>query len=269
MSAQTLPARRRHVFEIEDQPWLPQAIRDGVTGYLNFIGNLDARPYQGFCDALAAGLRATGEREILDLCSGSAGPLPTLIAELDRRDVAVRVRLSDLFPNTEAMTAAANAVPGRISHATQPVDATAVPAELAGFRLLCNAFHHFRPDMARAILADAVAQRRGIAVFEGVGRYPASILTCAVTSVGVLATSLFMRPRRLSRLALTWLVPAIPFVATWDGVVSCLRVYSPDELRELLASVPGADDYQWQIEAEQVGRSPIRVTWLVGFPRPM
>ncbi|MBZ5708418.1 hypothetical protein [Nannocystis pusilla] len=268
MSAQTLPARRRHVFEIEDQPWLPQAIRDGVTGYLNFIGNLDARPYRSFCDALAAGLRATGERELLDLCSGSAGPLPTLIGELDRRDVAVRVRLSDLFPNIEAMTAAAAAVPGRITHEARPVDATAVPAELAGFRLLCNAFHHFRPAKARAILADAVAQRRGIAVFEGVGRYPASIAACAVTSLGVLATSLVMRPRRLSRLALTWLVPAIPFVATWDGVVSCLRVYSPEELRELLASVPGADGYTWRIEAERLGRSPLRVTWLVGFPRP-
>ncbi|PCC71830.1 hypothetical protein SAMN02745121_03182 [Nannocystis exedens] len=267
MAGQSLLGRRRHLFEIEDQPWLPQPIRDGVTGYLNYIGNLDARPYQGFCDALAAALRTTGERELLDLCSGSAGPLPTLIAELDRRDVPVRVRLTDLFPNAEAMAAAASTVPGRIFHETRPVDATAVPAELAGFRLLCNAFHHFRPAQARAILADAVAQRRGIALFEGVGRYPASIATCMVTSLGVLATSLLMRPVRWSRLALTWVVPAIPLVATWDGVVSCLRVYSPDELRELLATVPGAEDYTWQIETEPLGRSPMRVTWLVGAPR--
>ncbi|MDC0717879.1 hypothetical protein [Nannocystis bainbridge] len=267
MTGQGVLGRRRHGFEIEDQPWLPRAIRDGVTGYLNFIGNLDPRPYQGFCDALAAALRSTGERELLDLCSGSAGPLPTLISELDRRGVPVRVRLTDLFPNAEAMLAAASTVPGRIVHEPRPVDATAVPAELAGFRVLCNAFHHFRPAQARAILADAVAQRRGIAAFEGVGRYPASIATCMVTSLGVLATSPFIRPLRLSRLAWTWLVPAIPFVATWDGVVSCLRVYSPDELRELLATVPGAEDYAWQIESEPLGRSPMRVTWLVGAPR--
>lgn len=266
MTGQTLLARRRHVFEIEDQSWLPQVVRDGVTGYLNFVGNLDARPYRGFCDALAAGLRATGEREVVDLCSGSAGPLPTLIAELDRRGVAVRVRLTDLFPNHAAMTSAAAAVPGRIEHEARAVDATAVPAELGGFRLLCNAFHHFRPAQARAILADAVAQRRGIAVFEGVGRYPASIAACMVTSVGVLATAPFVRPRRWSRLALTYALPLIPLVATWDGVVSCLRVYSPAELRELVATVPGADDYTWQIEAEQLGRSPVRVTWLVGCP---
>ncbi len=54
----------------------------------------------------------------------------------------------------------------------EPVDATAVPAELGGFRTLLGAFHHFPPDVARSILADAAQKRRGLAVLEYTERRP-------------------------------------------------------------------------------------------------
>ena len=47
----------------------------------------------------------------------------------------------------------------------------------------------------------------------------------------------------------------------FDGMVSCLRTYTPDELRALAAeSTP--DGYAW--EAGEVGDGPIPVTYLVG-----
>jgi len=49
----------------------------------------------------------------------------------------------------------------------EPVDVTGVPDELVGFRTLFSAFHHFRPEQARAILGDAVRKHQGIAIFEG------------------------------------------------------------------------------------------------------
>jgi len=39
-----------------------------------------------------------------------------------------------------------------------------VPDELTGFRTIFSAFHHFRPEEARAVVADAAHQRQGIAV---------------------------------------------------------------------------------------------------------
>ena len=41
-----------------------------------------------------------------------------------------------------------------------------MPDELGGFRTLFNAFHHFPPERARAILEDAVHKGQGIGVFE-------------------------------------------------------------------------------------------------------
>jgi hypothetical protein len=47
-----------------------------------------------------------------------------------------------------------------------PVDATNVPADLDCVRTMFNGFHHFAPDAAGAILADAVAKRGAIAIVE-------------------------------------------------------------------------------------------------------
>ena len=43
-----------------------------------------------------------------------------------------------------------------------------------------------------------------------------------------------IRPLRLSRLIFTYLLPAIPIIGLFDGIVSCLRTYSPEEMRQLI-----------------------------------
>jgi len=145
-----------------------------------------------------------------------------------------------------------------------PVDARAVPAALDGFRTVFTAFHHFRPAEARAILADAVAKRQGIAVFEAARRAPWEILVVALTWLGVLIAAPFIRPWRWSRFFWTYLPPILPLLGTFDGVVSCLRAYSPAELREL---VRGLDTYDWEVGDIRGGWSPLRGTYLIGVPK--
>src|SRR5712691_9799129 len=139
----------------------------------------------------------------------------------------VPVLLSDKFPNRAADK-------GTVPFHSLAVDATAVPADLQGFRTIFTAFHHFRPSEARAILADAVRQGQGIGVFEISRRAPREIAVIALTWLAVLVFVPFIRPFRWSRLVWTYLPPVLPLVGLFDGVVSCLRTYSPAELRELL-----------------------------------
>jgi hypothetical protein len=56
-------------------------------------------------------------------------------------------------------------------------------------------------------------------------------------------------------------------MALWDGIVSCLRVYDPDELRALVSPLERAD-YVFEIE-RFVPRTgpPLPVTLLIGRPR--
>jgi hypothetical protein len=124
-----------------------------------------------------------------------------------------------------------------------------------------STFHHFRPAEARAIVQDAVNAREGIGIFEGARRAPSTIAMTCVFVLMLFVGTLWMRPFRWTRLFWTYLVPIIPLVLLFDGVVSCLRTYRPEELREIVADL-NARDYRWEIGEHSTGRAPI--TYLIG-----
>ena len=93
------------------------------------------------------------------------------------------------------------------------------------------------PPTARAILADAVRKRRAIAIFEGVN----------VRAIGLVA---------------------IPLLVLFDGTVSLLRLYLEDELRELVASVPDHETFEWDIGTTSVASLSVGPIHLVGIPKP-
>jgi len=266
-----VPARaglaRRQLLELEDQPWCPRAVRDGATDYLELVARWGG-VHEAVAPILARALRATGVRRIVDLCAGGGGPwrplLPALRAELGDD---VTVCLTDLFPNRDAAERLARSAGGRLTAWPDPVDARAVPAELDGFRTLFTSFHHFPPGDATAILADAVRRRQGIAIFELTARRVRTAATLAAGPLLALVLAPFARPFRWSRLLYTYLIPAIPLVVLWDGVVSCLRSYTGPELRAM-AECAGGDDYAWEAGACAVPRLPVPLTWLIGYPAP-
>lgn len=156
-------------------------------------------------------------------------------------------------------------LPGWVELETRPVDAQQVPPDLQGFRLVCNGFHHLKPAQARACLLDAVRQRRGVALVELAQRSPWSMLQIALGTATQLVVTPFIKPFRWRRLFYTYAVPLVPLCTLWDGMVSCLRVYDPDELQSLIAELP-ANDYHWQCGRLRVPRMPTELTYLIGTP---
>jgi hypothetical protein len=152
-------------------------------------------------------------------------------------------------------------------HSTS-VDATNVPAELDGVRTMFNAFHHFPPAVARAILADAVAKRRALAIFEGANSRAVGVIAMPLQLPLILLLTPFVRPFRWSRLLFTYIVPLIPLMVLFDGTVSFLRLYLEDDLRELVAGVPGHETFVWDIGSTSVRGFPHRLTHLIGVPKP-
>ena len=127
-----------------------------------------------------------------------------------------------------------------------------------------DAFHHLRPEQARAMLADAVAKGEGVGVFECGSRSLPMLLGALPTPLRVLVLAPFIRPFRWSRLFCTYLVPALPLVLLFDVIVSCLRIYSAPELRDLIA---GLDRYHWDIgTVRKITWLPIPNTYLIGVP---
>jgi hypothetical protein len=250
--------RRRHLIEIHEQPWCPRSLRDAITDTIAFFTAV-GRPFRVVEEQLIEAIRQSGAEQVVDLCSGAGGPWPQLARALEGSPV--RVVLTDLHPNEEALRRAGRIGGGRIRAHPDPVDARAVPDELEGLRTLFTSFHHFRPGDARRILEDALQRGRGIAVFEAQERRLGAMLFFLSYVPLTLAAAPFMRPFRWSRLFWTYLVPALPLVVTFDAIVSCLRTYTPEELRKMSADLATGVC----IGQVRVSGLPLRVTFLVAL----
>lgn len=251
---------RLHLVELEDQQWFPRILRDFATDYLQAIQDLYPID-ETLVEPLASTLEASGEHRIVDLCSGASGPVLGVCRALKTQGHDVEVTLTDYFPNVEAFAHLAEAHPA-IDYESRSVDARAVPDDLEGLRTIFNGIHHFRPRQVQEILTDAVGRRRPLAIFDMTRRSATSILGMLLSPIMVWVLTPRIRPFRWSRLLLTYPIPLAPFVVLWDGVVSQLRGYEPDELQSLAEAA--GPDYTWRSGRLQAG--PVPVTYLTGLP---
>jgi len=257
--------RRLHLVELEDLPWLPAVLRDGATAYLEFViahsGQVDR-----LLPPLERVLRQTGITEIVDLCSGSGGPIRAVVETLRGKGVVVHATLTDKYPNRSAMQEAAGKSNGAITFSEASIDATRVPPNLRGVRTVFNAFHHFRPSDALGVLKNAAETRTPIALFEMVSREPLQLVGLLFAPIAAMLTVPFWRPFRWSFLLLSWVLPLVPLVILWDGIVSWLRIYGETELWELVRRIESSD-FEWEIGKIRLGGPPVHAVYLVGVPK--
>ena len=264
--------RRRHLLEIHEQPWCPQAVRDGATDCLRLIAVI-GRQFQGALPPLRRALALSGAQRIIDLGAGGGGPWLALRTQLQTQTGApIPITLTDLLPNQQAMQAAQAQAPAQIDFIGSPIDATNVPAALQGLRTLFTTFHHFDPPTAQAILQDAVSAGQGIAIFEQTRRTPAAQVFMAILAPIALLAVPLIRPFRWSRLFWTYVLPAIPAVLFFDGVVSCWRTYTEPELRTMIDGLR-IDEvhgmaYVWEMGRARTLLSPLGISYLIGYPAP-
>jgi hypothetical protein len=255
--------KRIQLIEIGDEPWCPRGIRHGVTDFCRFVTELSGL-FNAVAPLLVAALKKTAAQRILDLGSGAGGPWLGLVSVLRQLGMDVPVCLTDHNPNIEALERIQKLSRGTITYLPEPIDAIHIPAELNGFRTMFQAFHHLRPDQAHAALADAVAKEQGIAVFDGTRLNPWLWPLVLGMPLRVLIATPFIRPFRWSRLLWTYIVPALPLVLLFDVIVSLLRLYSVEEMREL---TQGLDGYHWDVGTVRASRVPIQITYLIGTPK--
>jgi hypothetical protein len=258
---------RIHLFEFNDQPWVPAPMRDHLTGLLRLLLEVGchlpgtAEPFLG---RLVQGLAAASQPAIVDLCAGAGGPWvpmqPLLSARVGR---SVPVLLTDLFPNRRAFARAEARSGGAVSGRAEPWDVTHGAPEVPGLRTMLDAIHHFRPADATAILAAAVRDGEPILTHEVPARHPLQALNMLIILpfMALLATP-FLRP-------FDWrwipLLPVIIPMEVWDAFVSCLRCHSPAELLAMAGEADPDGAFLWESGAlAPLGAGGI---WLLGRPR--
>lgn len=233
-----MPLPRLQLFEFNDLSFVPAAVRDTVV---ESLGDTLAWGHilSGLVDPLEACLAATGCREVLDIGSGAGRPAAILLDEFHRcGHTPPRFLLTDLHPQPHDWAVLAAERPGVLAFESTSVDATAVPAHLGRGRLrtIINVLHHLPPELARAVLHDALLNGEGVFVAEGFERRPIGFVTMWPTGLpALLVNPLLTRRDRLAKVALAWLTQRRqPSIGLWDGLVSTLRIYTPDDLRAMV-----------------------------------
>jgi hypothetical protein len=257
--------RRVQFIELHELPWFPPSLRHEITDALQF-GLILLKAYAPTAPLLQSVLDSTRCRSIVDMCSGSGGPWLDLSRRLQPDAQTLHILLTDKYPNLRAFQKVRAASENHIDFYPDPVDAMKVPGELQGFRTMFTSFHHFPPEHARAILQNAVDAGQSIGIFEITRRAPSTIALMFPWALMSFVFTPWIRPFRWSRLLWTYVIPIIPLVLLFDGVVSCLRTYRPQELRDIIKKLSGIE-YQWEVGEHSKASELAPITYSIGYPR--
>lgn len=255
------PFRRRQLIELHEQPWFPEAWR-----HLFCTGLGRAFVMFGMSREISLALAPFVARqrpaEVLDLCSGSGECSVDAWAHIPEDEARRRCTLvlSDLYPDPAAWT--------RLGPSTRfvdaPVDALALGDDLPRTRIMLNSLHHFTPRELSALLRSTASTADGfLAVDRSARNWREMLITVLVVpAASALITAFALRPLRVSNLLWGLLIPVIPLVALFDGVVSNLRSYTVEELRQLVEGIPGP--LTWEIGQTPGGKGSPPMIYIMG-----
>lgn len=252
---------RLHLIEFHEQPWVPSLLRDCVTDYLRTATKLGGH-YSLITSLVQESIHESGTTKILDLGSGAGGAWPELQPSLKTTEgQPVSVLLSDRDPNIPAWKAIKENASGGIDYLETSVDAT--KPGIAGFRTMFNLFHHFREEDAQAILNDANSNRQPILIVEAMDNsIIQGVLIFLLAPIMTLFLTPLIRPFRWGRLLFTYLIPIVPLMVAWDGIVSVIRLYSPQKMRSMTQTL---ENLTWEIGKKK--EKGLVVIYTLGIPK--
>jgi len=201
-------------------------------------------------ELIAKSLKKTNTSDVIDLCSGSGGPMLTIIQRLNEnlRLEKINLTMTDLYPDLETANRVNHQEGNNISYQTNPVDATNVDHNTSGLRTMIGSFHHMRPDYAKKILSSAVSSRQPICIFEISDNSIPIFLWWVVIPINFimcLFITPLVKPFTLQQFLFTYIIPIIPICFAWDGAVSNARTYTLDDMDLLLEELK-SEDYIWE-----------------------
>ncbi len=266
--------KRIQLFEFEDYKWFPSWLRTCMTNllmvFLKMMGTSEVLAY-----LMARVLREKELSQIVDLGSGSGGAMPEVLKELHEIEDLDQVELvmTDLYPNKKVAKKFNENTQDKIRYLETPVDATDLHSAPNGLKTMVNSFHHMSPKAARKILESAVKNRQPILIYEmAENKIPTLVwalflpIALPILMLMTLFMTPFVKPLTWQQLVFTYLIPIIPVCYAWDGQASMPRMYSFNDLDELLEGLENPDFY-WEKGFAKKGNGKKAGTYLVGYPK--
>jgi hypothetical protein len=258
--------KRMQLFEVEDFAWFPNFLRQCMTAYLNTVHRL-FQTSEALAPLLLRLLRKHQTHQIIDLCSGGGGAMPSVAKILrEQYDEPVHLTLSDLYPNKDVAQSINAAGQSWLRYELNPVNAGQVGEDKQGVRTMICSFHHMPPPVAKKILTDAFQKRQPLCIFEISDNSSPKALWWTAFPLGILLVLLvtpFVRPFTFRQFFFTYVLPVLPICIAWDGAASNARTYTESDLQEMLKDLT-APDYSWEIGTVRQKTNPGPMLYLLG-----
>lgn len=257
--------KRFHLFEFEDLSWFPARLRNYVTDFLRTVSEKFGM-FDPVIPHLVNLIEKNNLPKVIDMATGAGGQWRTLLPKILEENGEVRLTLTDKFPNEAALEDIGKQFVDAAEIDMRSIDAIDVPKDLVGIRTMFLSLHHFRPGEVEQIFRNAVNAGAPIAIFEAQRRDIEHVVRFSLSPIAVLLLTPFIRPFGILRLMFTYLIPVVPFVVFWDGVVSVFRTYHNEELEKLAKSVDTNHRFLWSSGLIPNGQQKIQM--FIGYPNP-
>jgi hypothetical protein len=240
--------KRIDLFEFEDFQWFPNWIRMCLTRLMVVMHKL-LGTNKDLVALVSKALKFSPKNAIIDLCSGSGGPMIEVVRILreNHQMKNLSLTLTDLFPNKE-LANKINQNNDNISYIANSIDATNVPSELIGLRTMVCSFHHMNPHTAKGILKDVKDRKQPICIYEiSDNSFPIFLWWIAIP-INFLTTFFItplVRPLTWQQILFTYIIPIIPIFFAWDGATSNARTYTLKDFDILLQGLE-TEHYKWE-----------------------
>jgi len=231
--------KRSHLFEFDDQPWLPKLLR---RAYMEILGNNIFRT-SPFKDRLRKDLESQNVEVIHSLCSGD-GQFIYFLYKLLEKDRKTKFVLSDLFPLPQDYLRLKTLTHGDIDFIATPIDATQIQPVCGDWFLMAGSLHHLQEEQVKAIFERITENDRTLIMMENHDRsYAQALKLLIILPVFSILASIFGKPFRLEKLLFGALLPIVPLMILVDGLVSNFRSYRLVDLQQILDQLPNVHDY--------------------------
>ena len=221
--------------EIHDRPWCRGAIHDGITDFLAFFAEFSGLRRKAY-GRIAQILERSGTNKVVELCAGSGfgamhmlRRLRLMLPERNVSVVATDINENSNWPSISSLTG------GGVSACRK--DAETALREEDGVFVMFAALHHFSPAEIVSLLKTASSRGKTLVCVDYFIRGRAvDLFPLFAGPVLMFFAAPLIYPFSWVRLFLTWVAPILLVVLLVDTMLSMLRSYTLDELRDIVAS---------------------------------
>ncbi len=205
-------------------------------------------PYAGFAKPFA---EKNSGKTVYDLCAGGGKSVEFLLKHLDKNPAQnpPHIIATDLQPDITSLEILKQRHPKNFDYIKTSVTVFDPPSSENCSYCIFTAFHHFNEDDAVKIIQNMLIKSNSFTIFELTSRHNIiSYFWLIPGFFSFIATPFFAKKWRWQK-ALFSIIPIIPFMVAFDGLISNLRTYTKQDL-ERLASL-ASKEKKIKIEFEE------------------